>query len=87
MENEGFALSEAIVNFDKYIPAEALRKYRLPSITLKEIANKFIKYLREGLETKADQQTMITTMKVLINIIERAPDKEVMQVTPSKSTI
>ena len=80
VENERLALSEAIVNFEKYISPEALRKYRLPTITLKDIAKKLIKYLKIGLSEDANIKTMIRTMNVLIKIIEEAPDKKSMQV-------
>ena len=47
---------------------------------MKEIVKKFIRYLKHGLTDNANVQTMIKTTKVLINIVEKAPNKQLMQV-------
>lgn len=68
------------MNFEKYLPAETMKKFKLPLITMREIVKKFIKYLKHGLTDNANVQTMIKTTKVLINIVEKAPNKQLMQV-------
>lgn len=74
-------LSEAIINFDKYFPEEMTKKYKLQPITIREIVKKFIKYLKQGVDSEANPRTMIRTMEVLIKIIEQSPDKQLIQVS------
>lgn len=81
------ALSSAIVNFDKYLSDEAVKKYKLPAIGFKEIVQKLIVYLRQGLNMQANTKTMMRIMDILITIIDDAPEKQIMQVKLNQRVI
>jgi len=65
IDNEKRALSQAILNFSRLLPAEDLEKYKI-SLTSKDLIKKLIKYLQYGSSNKAKKETMISTLQALM---------------------